>query len=92
MPPVRRALLAALLRTIQTSGELVSPAPLDLRLSDPDGEPPLEVAIASLADYLVTGNTRHFQASARRVVKIVSSRQFIDHAPQPATPGFGAGA
>lgn len=90
--PFTEALVTPLLRTIQTNGELVFPTPLPLRLSDPDDEPFLEVAIASFADYLVTGNIRHFPARARQGVKIVSPRQFIDRALRPVPPGIGAGA
>lgn len=90
--PFSEASIAALLGAIQANGELVFPAPLHLRLSDPDDEPFLEVAITSLADYLVTGNTRHFPARARQGVKILSPRQFIDRALRPAAPGIGAGA
>ena len=70
--------IAALLDAIQANGELVFPAPLPVRLSDPDDEPFLEVAAASLADYLVTGNVRHFPDSARQGVRIISPREFVD--------------
>ncbi len=84
--PFTEELVAALLRAIQAKGELAFPTPLHVRLSDPDDEPFLEVAVASLADYLVTGNIRHFPASARQGVTVVSPRQFIDSALRPAAP------
>jgi putative PIN family toxin of toxin-antitoxin system len=70
--------IAALLGAVEANGQLVLPAPLRLRLSDPDDEPFLEIAVASMADYLVTGNVRHFPDCARQGVRIVSPREFVD--------------
>ena len=70
--------IVALLREIPAGGELASPMPLPVRLPDPDDEPFLEVAVAALADYLVTGNVRHFPDSARHGVRVVSPREFVD--------------
>ena len=70
--------IAALLGAIQANGELTSAAPTPVRLPDPTDESFLEVAVASVADYLVTGNVRHFPDSARQGVRIVSPRRFVD--------------
>jgi predicted nucleic acid-binding protein len=55
----------------------ITPAPLDLRLPDPDDEKSVEAAVASKADALVTGNLKHYNARAKRVARIVSPREFI---------------
>ncbi len=70
--------IAALLGSIQSNGELTSAAPTPVRLPDPADEPFLEVAVASMVDFLVTGNVRHFPAGARQGVRVVSPREFVD--------------
>lgn len=51
----------AILDLIERDGSLIPAAPLPLELPDPDDLPFLEVAIASAAAALVTGNERHFR-------------------------------
>jgi putative PIN family toxin of toxin-antitoxin system len=59
--------------------EHVVGAPLPFALPDRGDEPFLEVAIAGAVDALVTGNERHFSASARKLaVPILSPRRFIE--------------
>ena len=70
--------IAALLGAIQVNGELTYAAPTPVRLPDPADEAFLEVALASMVDYLVTGNVRHFPAGARQGVRVVSPREFVD--------------
>lgn len=76
--PFPETSIAALLGAIQANGELISAAPTPVRLPDPADEAFLEVAVASMADYLVTGNGRHFPAGARQGVRVVSPREFVD--------------
>jgi predicted nucleic acid-binding protein len=47
-------------------------------LPDIDDEPFLEVALASGAECLVTGNKLHFPAKMRQGVKVLSPREFSD--------------
>ena len=70
--------VSTLLLQIEAGGELTSPMPLPVRLPDPLDEPFLEVAADALADYLVTGNVRHFPARARQGVRVVSPREFVE--------------
>ena len=70
--------IAALLGAIQVNGELTYAAPTPVRLPDPADEAFLEVTLASMVDYLVTGNVRHFPAGARQGVRVVSPREFVD--------------
>ncbi|HEV8238916.1 MAG TPA: putative toxin-antitoxin system toxin component, PIN family [Thermoanaerobaculia bacterium] len=55
--------VAALLAFLAAESEWVAAATVRVKLSDPGDEPFAEVAIAGGADYLVTGNARHFPAS-----------------------------
>ncbi|MDE2851839.1 MAG: putative toxin-antitoxin system toxin component, PIN family [Acidobacteriota bacterium] len=75
--------VSALLLQVEAGGELTFAAPTPIRLPDPADEPFLEVAVASMADYLVTGNVRHFPDSARQGVRIVSPREFVDTGLRP---------
>lgn len=50
---------------------------LDVNLPDPDDIIFLECAVAAGADYLVTGNTKHFPARFFRDTKIVTPREFL---------------
>ena len=68
----------ALLLQIEAAGELTAPSPLPDRLPDPCDEPFLEVAVSALAEFLVTGNVKHFPAAARQGARVVSPREFVD--------------
>ena len=69
--------VAALLAQVAAEGDLVAPVPWPDRLPDPDDAPFLEVARAASADFLVTGNVKHFPADQRRGVRVVSPRAFL---------------
>jgi uncharacterized protein len=59
--------------------EHVVSAPLAFSLPDPTDEPFLEVAIASGADALVTGNGKHFRPpKGRLAIAVVSPRRFLE--------------
>jgi uncharacterized protein len=53
-----------------------------LNLPDPDDEIFLAAAIAAQADFLVTGNLRHFPRELRRGVEVVSPREFLQRLDQ----------
>ena len=76
--PFKPEQVDALLDQIRTAGEPTSARPLAQRLPDPDDEPFLEVAIAAGADYLVTGNMRHYPAGRRAGIQVVSPRKFVE--------------
>ena len=76
--PFRMEQIDALLEEIRAEGEPVSTHPLASRLPDPDDEPFLEVAVAAGADYLVTGNLRHFPAGHRSGIRVVSPAKFLE--------------
>ena len=72
--------IRALLAQIRAGGELCSCQPLANPLPDPDDEPFLGVALWSMAEFLVTGNLRHFAPACRQSVRVVSPREFLDAA------------
>ncbi len=67
-----------LLADLEEEGERVVGLPLPERLPDPSDEPFLEIAVAAGADFLVTGNLRHFPARSRHGVEVLSPRAFLD--------------
>jgi uncharacterized protein len=68
----------ALMDHIHAEGFSVASNPLPDRLPDPSDEPFLESAVASKANYLITGNTRHFPPARRHGITILSPREFLD--------------
>jgi uncharacterized protein len=68
----------SLLEQFRAVGELVATVPLAHHLPDQDDEPFLEVAVAATAEYLVTGNIRHYPAAARCGVRVVSPAAFVE--------------
>jgi putative PIN family toxin of toxin-antitoxin system len=68
----------ALLEEIKAGGISVAARPLAIRLPDSDDEPFLEIAVAGGAQYLVTGNIKHYPAEARSGIEVLSPRSFIE--------------
>ncbi len=64
------------LQRIENSSHRVSPSRRMHLASDPDDNIFLECADAARADYLVTGNPRHFPKFWKQI-KIVTSRDFV---------------
>ena len=71
------AAVDALLSFIQSNGIVASGNPLPESLPDPFDDVFLEVAIASNAELLVTGNLRHFPPDCRQGVRVVSPAEFL---------------
>ncbi len=62
----------------QQSGEVVAASPLNARLPDVHDEIFLEVALAGRAEFLITGNIKHFSAPSRHGVNVVTPQEFLD--------------
>lgn len=73
-----RALVDELIGFLESAGSPTLAAPLAVTLPDPWDQMFIEVAVASGADFLVTGNLKHFPNEAREGVKVVSPRAFLD--------------
>jgi uncharacterized protein len=73
---IRKGLRLQFFERIENSSRPVSPSRRLRVTSDPDDNIFLECADAARADYLVTGNQRHFPKFWKQT-KIVTSREFI---------------
>lgn len=67
-----------LLDQIETCGHVTTGKLLTKRLSDPDDEPFLEIALGGEAHYLVTGNLKHYPAEKRQGMRVVSPTEFLE--------------
>jgi uncharacterized protein len=74
---VRRNLRQQLLQLIKNHARVVVASPLPQVTSDPADKIFVECADAARADYLVTGNERHFPKFWKNT-KIISSREFLN--------------
>jgi uncharacterized protein len=73
---IRRNLRHQLLQLIRNHTRVVSPSRLAQVTSDPADNMFVECADAARADYLVTGNQRHFP-KFWKTTKIITSREFL---------------
>jgi putative PIN family toxin of toxin-antitoxin system len=74
---VRRSLRLPVVQLIKNNTYSVTPSRLPQLTTDPDDNIFLECADAARADYLVTGNQRHFPRFWKKT-KIIHSREFLD--------------
>jgi putative PIN family toxin of toxin-antitoxin system len=73
---IRRGLRQQLLDLIRKRAYLVNPVRIVRIAADPDDNKFIECADAARADYLVTGNVRHFPRFWKNT-KVVTSREFL---------------
>ena len=74
---IRKSLRLQVVQLIKNHTYSVTPSRLPQLTSDPDDNIFLECADAARADYLVTGNQRHFPRFWKKT-KIIDSREFLD--------------
>jgi putative PIN family toxin of toxin-antitoxin system len=74
---IRKGLRLQFLQLLKNRGYTVAPARRLEVTSDPDDNIFLECADAARADYLITGNLRHFPGYWKNT-KIISSREFMN--------------
>jgi putative PIN family toxin of toxin-antitoxin system len=74
---IRKGLRQQLLQLIRSRSHLVKPSRALQLTKDPDDNKFMECADAARADYLVTGNRRHFPKFWKKT-KVITSREFID--------------
>ena len=70
--------IGILLDFIKQYGQFTSSSPLKNRLSDPDDEPFLEVALAGKVNSLVTGNRNHYPSPDFKGINIFSPSEFLE--------------
>jgi putative PIN family toxin of toxin-antitoxin system len=73
---ISKGLRQQLLQLIRNRGQIVAPTRRLQVTSDPDDNIFLECADAARADYLVTGNQRHFPRFWKNT-KVITPREFI---------------
>jgi putative PIN family toxin of toxin-antitoxin system len=73
---IRRGLRQQLLQLVRNHAQLVKSARVMQVANDPDDDKFLECADAARADYLITGNQRHFPKYWKRT-KVITSREFV---------------
>ena len=71
------ALVESFITRLEAGAEKVTAPPAGLSLPDETDAKFVEVALASAADCVVTGNTRHFPAKTCGKVRILTPAQFL---------------
>lgn len=74
---IRKGLRLQLMQLLKSRSYAVAPARQLEVTSDPDDNMFLECADAARADYLITGNQKHFPKFWKKT-KVITSREFID--------------
>lgn len=74
---IRKSLRLQFIQLITNHTYSVTPSRLHQVTTDPDDNIFLECADAARADYLVTGNQRHFPKFWKKT-KVIDSREFLD--------------
>lgn len=70
--------IVVLLQRLEAVAELFIAEPVPGGFPDPRDAPILEAALEAHADFLVTGNLRHFPVRLRQGVAVLSPREFIE--------------
>jgi putative PIN family toxin of toxin-antitoxin system len=70
--------IAALLAMFHCQGELIVPKMVTAVSVDPGDTKFLQCAETAQADYLVTGNRRHFSESSYGVTRVVNAGELLD--------------
>ena len=73
---IRKVLRRQFLQIVENRARRISPSRLPLVTSDPDDNIFLECTDAARADYLVTGNPRHFPKFWKKT-KVITAREFL---------------
>ena len=63
---------------IKEEGVLVVSMPVDENLPDKDDLPFIEAALSGNADFIVTGNKKHFPKAQYKNVRVVSPSEFLE--------------
>jgi uncharacterized protein len=82
---IRRGMRLQLLQLIKNRGFLISPRIHLSATNDPDDDKFVECADSARADYLITGNRKHFPRFWKST-KVISPREFIEIAAPHLMP------
>ena len=78
--------IAGLIQMITTRGLMFQPPSSEGRSPDPGDESFIACAMQAEAQFLVTGNKRHFPQESCEPTKVVSARELIDSLNTPQSP------
>lgn len=70
--------IAALLAMLHGNGELFHPSPSPFASPDPGDDKMLRCAFTAGADFIVTGNKRHFPQASYGSAQVVSAGELLD--------------
>lgn len=73
--------VAALLAMLRSLGDLIEPLELPQTGPDPSDFMFMRCAVAAKADYLITGNRKHFPAPFYGTARVVNARTFLESIP-----------
>lgn len=76
--PQAAAFMVELIAAIEAAAQFVEPLPTEIACPDPDDIHYIEAAIAGRADFLVTGNLKHFPDSPYGTARVVTIREFAE--------------
>ena len=62
---------------LRKNGIFINALPLENSLPDEDDDPFLEVAVSAKADYLITGNIKHFPQKLCKNISIATPNKFL---------------
>ncbi|HME44723.1 MAG TPA: putative toxin-antitoxin system toxin component, PIN family, partial [Syntrophorhabdales bacterium] len=72
--------IAGLFAQIESEALWVTPkAPSEAAVADPDDAKFVQSALDARADFLVTGNTKHFLLKKFQNTRVVTPREFVEH-------------
>ncbi len=71
-----KEIIQAIMEYIKTNGEFIPALLAKIKFADIGDKPFYEVALTGKADYLITGNKKHFPQS-KKEIKIVSPERFL---------------
>ena len=72
------AAVEALVEMLRTRGEEVVPAQISHVSPDPEDDQFIASALAANADFLITGNKRHFPTENLPGIKVIGARELIE--------------
>ncbi len=70
--------ISALLAMLRSTGEFFGPAQFEVVSPDAGDTKFLHCALAAQAEFIITGNKRHFPASPYGVTRVVSAGELLD--------------
>ena len=67
------------LHVLHSLGDFFTPEPCGIKLPDPDDAIYLDLALAAYAEFIITGNKKHFPENLCKGIQILSPREFLEY-------------